>query len=331
MDIKFEIKNNTGLIILNRPKSLNALNLKMAQDFALKLDEWKSNKAIHRVLLIGEGNHFCAGGDVKSVHLSGNLSDLKKQFFLTEYKLNLSIYNFPKPYLSIWKGVVMGGGVGLSLYGDYRVVTNSSKFAMPETAIGFFPDVGGSFFLSRLNYNIGVFLGLTGHVLNSSEMLELGLATHYCPEDEIDNLVQHFINSGDIKKFKQNSQNKSAIFEKREIIDKCFAGNIKDIFNNLKNSSLKEYYFDNLIKKCPMSLAVTVELLKKGKSKSIKECLEMEYKLSQMMVNRNDFAEGIESVLIKKHHNPNWSPKSIDTINLKEIDDFLETNTSQIF
>ena len=112
----------------------------------------------------------------------------------------------------------MGGGVGLSLYGDYRVVTNSAKFAMPETAIGFFPDVGGSFFLSRLNYNIGVFLGLTGQVLNSSEMLELGLATHYCPEDEIDNLVQHFINSGEIKKFIQNSQNKSAIFEKREII-----------------------------------------------------------------------------------------------------------------
>ena len=150
MEILFEVKNSTGVITLSRPKALNALNLNMAIQLSKKLKEWEEDNAVERVILLGEGNHFCAGGDVKSVHLSGPFSELKREFFSKEYSLNLQIKNFPKPYLSIWKGVVMGGGVGLSIYGDYRIATDSTKFAMPETSIGFFPDVGGSFFLAKL-------------------------------------------------------------------------------------------------------------------------------------------------------------------------------------
>ena len=139
MEIFFEVKNSTGVITLSRPKALNALNLNMAIQLSKKLKEWEDDNAVKRVILLGEGNHFCAGGDVKSVHLSGPFSELKREFFSKEYSLNLQIKNFPKPYLSIWKGVVMGGGVGLSIYGDYRIATDSTKFAMPETSIGFFP------------------------------------------------------------------------------------------------------------------------------------------------------------------------------------------------
>ncbi|MDC0193148.1 enoyl-CoA hydratase/isomerase family protein, partial [Pelagibacteraceae bacterium] len=124
-----------------------ALNLNMAIQLAKKLKEWEDNNAVERVILLGEGNHFCAGGDVKSVHLSGPFSELKREFFSKEYSLNLQIKNFPKPYLSIWKGVVMGGGVGLSIYGDYRIATDSTKFAMPETSIGFSPCYIGAVFL----------------------------------------------------------------------------------------------------------------------------------------------------------------------------------------
>ena len=148
MEIKFEIIRSTGVITLNRPQALNALNIDMAEQFSETLNKWSADKKIKRVLLKGEGKHFCAGGDVKKVHMSGYKSNLRQNFFSTEYKLNYEIYNFPKPYMSIWKGVVMGGGVGLSIYGDYRIVTDTTKFAMPETAIGFFPDVGGRYFLS---------------------------------------------------------------------------------------------------------------------------------------------------------------------------------------
>ena len=152
--IIFEEQNETGIVLLNKPKALNALDLEMAESFYDKLNDWKNNKNIKRILIKGEGKAFCAGGDVKSVFLSSGISNLKKEFFKKEYVLNYQISNFTKPYLAIWNGIVMGGGAGLSIYGSSRIATENAKFAMPETAIGFFPDVGASFFLSRIKKNI---------------------------------------------------------------------------------------------------------------------------------------------------------------------------------
>ncbi len=331
MEIKFDTISSTGVITLNRPDALNALNLEMAEQFSEKLNEWSNNNNIKRVLLKGEGKHFCAGGDVKKVHLSGNNSDLKKNFFLTEYRLNFQIYNFPKPYLSIWRGVVMGGGVGLSIYGNFRIVTDTTKFAMPETAIGFFPDVGGSYFLSRLNNNLGVFLGLTGHILNANEIMFLKLGTHYCPENEIENLIDEYISKGAIKNFKISSLNENSILNHIELIEQCFDSNIHDIVQNIKNTSLNNKYYENIQKKCPMSLATTTELIKKGKNKNLKECLEMEFNLSQQMVYRNDFSTGIDAILVSKHHQTKWNPQSIQDINLKEVESFFKEKKNQLF
>ena len=171
MDIVFSETNQTGIIKLNRPKALNALNLEMAKKFHDKLLEWEEKDNILRVLLVGEGKHFCAGGDVKSLVLAGKENSLKHDFFKIEYKLNYLISQFSKEFLSVWNGVVMGGGVGLSIYGDHRLATDNSKFAMPESAIGFFPDVGGSYFLSNLPGNIGKYIGLTGEVLGLNELI----------------------------------------------------------------------------------------------------------------------------------------------------------------
>jgi len=331
MEIKFEIIRSTGVITLNRPQALNALNIDMAEQFSETLNKWSADKKIKRVLLKGEGKHFCAGGDVKKVHLSGNKSDLKKNFFSTEYKLNYEIYNFPKPYMSIWNGVVMGGGVGLSIYGDYRIVTDTTKFAMPETAIGFFPDVGGSYFLSRLKNNIGLLLGLTGYILNANEILSLELGTHYCPINELDNLIDEYISKGTINNFIKTPLDNSSILINTNLISECFNGNIQDILNKIKNSSLNDKLYQNIINKCPMSLFVTNELIKKGRKKSLKECLEMEFNLSQKMVYRNDFNQGIDAVLISKTHKPKWNPELLEDINLNEVESFFEENKNQLF
>jgi len=331
MEIKFEIIRSTGVITLNRPQALNALNIDMAEQFSETLNKWSADKKIKRVLLKGEGNHFCAGGDVKKVHLSGNKSNLKKNFFSTEYKLNYEIYNFPKPYMSIWNGVVMGGGVGLSIYGDYRIVTDTTKFAMPETAIGFFPDVGGSYFLSRLKNNIGLLLGLTGYILNANEILSLELGTHYCPINELDNLIDEYISKGTINNFIKTPLDNSSILINTNLISECFNGNIQDILNKIKNSSLNDKLYQNIINKCPMSLFVTNELIKKGRKKSLKECLEMEFNLSQKMVYRNDFNQGIDAVLISKTHKPKWDPELLEDINLNEVESFFEENKNQLF
>ena len=331
MEINFEIIRSTGVITLNRPQALNALNIEMAKQFSETLNKWSKDKNIKRVLLKGEGKHFCAGGDVKKVHLSDNKSNLKKNFFSTEYKLNYEIYNFPKPYMSIWKGVVMGGGVGLSIFGDYRIITDTTQFAMPETAIGFFPDVGGSYFLSRLKNNIGLFLGLTGYILNANEILSLKLGTHYCPIHELDNLIDEYISKGTINNFIKTPLDNSSILINTNLISECFNGNIQDILNKIKNSSLNDKLYQNIINKCPMSLFVTNELIKKGRKKSLKECLEMEFNLSQEMVYRNDFNQGIDAVLISKTHKPKWDPELLEDINLNEVESFFEENKNQLF
>ena len=319
MEILFEVKNSTGIITLNRPNALNALNLNMAVQFSNKLREWENDNEIERVLLMGKGKHFCAGGDVKSVHLSGPFSKLKSEFFSKEYSLNLQIKKFPKPYLSIWQGVVMGGGVGLSIYGDYRIATESTKFAMPETSIGFFPDVGGSFFLSRLDNNIGKYLGLTGELIQSKDLINFGLATNFCPEDKIDKLITQYIIDGSVSNYETETSS-SFSNAKLDFIKKNFSGDIYEIFNNMRALSDQEKLISKLQSKCPMSLAVTTLLIEDSPNRTLKECLEIEYRLSQKMVNRHDFGEGIEAVLIEKHHNPSWEPNSIENINKDDLE-----------
>ena len=319
MEILFKVKNSTGIITLNRPKALNALSLTMAIQLSNKLKEWENDNTVERVLLLGEGKHFCAGGDVKNVHLSGPFSKLKREFFSKEYSLNLQIKNFPKPYLSIWKGVVMGGGVGLSIYGDYRIATDSTKFAMPETSIGFFPDVGGSFFLSRMENNIGKYLGLTGELIQCKDLLNFGLATHFCPEDKLESLINQYILNGSIVSHEiKNSSSFSQ--EKLDFINKNFTGDIYEILKKITAKKNQDKLLNKLRSKCPMSLAVTTLLINDSLKRTLKECLEIEYRISQKMVNRNDFGEGIEAVLIKKHHNPQWQPSSIKEIDNEDLE-----------
>ena len=330
--IIFQEKNETGIILLNNPKVLNALDLEMAELFFSKLNQWQYNNNIKRVLLKGEGKAFCAGGDVKSMFLSSGVSDLKKIFLFKEYKLNYAISQFKKPYLSIWDDIVMGGGVGLSIYGNARIATENAKFAMPETAIGFFPDVGGSYFLSRIPNNLGLYLGLTGDIIGAKEMLFLGLATHFHYSKNIGNVEQNYINSGLVSYAKNIETTDSELLNNIKFIEETFVGDIHSILKKLKQSKLEfaKKKFDHLMNRCPMSLAITVELLDRAKKLSLKECLEMEFQLSQNVVYRDDFNNGIEAVLVSKTYNPTWNPKSIHDINYDEVKKLFQIHTEKL-
>ena len=333
MDILFSEIDQTGIIKLNRPKALNALNLEMAKKFYDKLLEWEENNNISRVILYGEGKHFCAGGDVKSLVLAGKKNQLKYDFFKIEYQLNYLISQFSKEFLSIWNGVVMGGGVGLSIYGDHRLVTDNSKFAMPEASIGFFPDVGGSYFLSNLPGNIGKYVGLTGDVLSVNELIFFGLATHYINFNDIENVKENFINNGNILSDNYEVENDTNIIRNIDQINELFDGNIKKIIANLKNnnSEFSKKILDILSNKCPMSLAITTKLIDDAKGRSLKECLEIEFQLSQKIVYRDDFDNGVTSLLISKDHNPIWQPSNIDEINIDELNNYFESDTESLY
>ena len=333
MDILFSEIDQTGIIKLNRPKALNALNLEMAKKFYDKLLEWEENNNIYRVILYGEGKHFCAGGDVKSLVLAGKKNQLKYDFFKIEYQLNYLISQFSKEFLSIWNGVVMGGGVGLSIYGDHRLVTDNSKFAMPEASIGFFPDVGGSYFLSNLPGNIGKYVGLTGDVLSVNELIFFGLATHYINLNDIEDVKENFINNGNILSDNYEVENDTNIIRNIDQINELFDGNIKKIIANLKNnnSEYSKKILDILSNKCPMSLAITTKLIDDAKGRSLKECLEIEFQLSQKIVYRDDFDNGVTSLLISKDHNPIWQPSNIDEINIDELNNYFESDTESLY
>jgi Enoyl-CoA hydratase/carnithine racemase len=239
----------------------------MTELFYDKLNNWKKNIKIKRILIKGYGRAFCAGGDVKSLFLSSGVSDLKKEFLFKEYKLNYLIDQFNKPYLSIWNGIVMGGGVGLSIYGNVRIATENSKFAMPETAIGFFPDVGSSYFLSRIKNNFGLYLSLTGKIISFTEMIYLNLATHFCKSANIQKLESNYIHNGLVSPIDKIDKNSSELIDNKNFIEDTFHGDIFNIFKRLKKSNLEfaKITYQNLLKRCPMSLAVTAELFKKTK------------------------------------------------------------------
>ena len=324
--IIFKETNKTGIIHLNRPEALNALNLEMAEVFLKQLKKWQMDSNILRVLLTGEGKAFCAGGDIKSMFLSTKVSNLKKNFLFKEYTLNYAISKFSKPYLSIWDGIVMGGGVGLSIYGNTRIASEKSRFAMPETGIGFFPDVGGSYFLSRISDGVGLYLGMTGKIIKAREMIVFGLATHFQNSENIKTTMSNFINQGSLPSYQNIKEEPSEVLTNLNYIQDTFKGDCISIMNNLKNSPLEfaKHTYNSLLQRCPMSLAITVELLNRAKNLSLKECLEMEYQLSQHIVYRDDFNNGVEAILVSKTYNPAWSPATIHDINFVEVNKFFE-------
>lgn len=301
-DVLFNEIGDKGIITLNRPKALNALDTSMVNKLYPTLAKWQTQKSL--VIIKGAGGKaFCAGGDVKSLALAGLKGDrsIGEKFFKEEYKTNGLIGNYKIPYVAFISGIVMGGGVGLSVHGKYRVATETTTFAMPETQIGLFPDVGGSYFLPRLPGKLGLYLALTGYRLKGVDVLKAGIATHFCDSKKLDEVESDLIKCADeaaIKKVLEKHNDIKGEFSLSphlQQINRCFSGDsVEEIIARLEKdgSEWAKKTIETLNKMSPTSLKVTVKLLGLGANLNLDQCLQMEYRLAVNCLANTDFYEG---------------------------------------
>ena len=321
-DLLFTEVGHIGIITLNRPQALNALSLSMIQAMMQQLQQWADKNSILGVVICAApGKVFCAGGDVCELYAQG----LKKapaqiDFFTQEYALNRFIYHYPKPYISLIDGLCMGGGVGITLHGKYRIATERFMVAMPETAIGLFPDVGASYLLSRLGA-FGLYAALTGARIEASTAKGLGLIDKIIPEKTLASffelLTQVDSESSLITLLYNYPSLASHPVSNQTEIDVCFnAGSVTAILEALKklDSGWAKAMIQELILKSPTSVMVTYEQIHKAKSLNFDECLAMDACLVHHFMNGSDFYEGVRAMLIDKDKSPQWDPVSIEAV-----------------
>ena len=336
-EVFFEVKESLGLITLNRPKALNALTLSMVRKIHPKLKEWENDSSIKYVLIKAQGEKaFCAGGDIRALHDWGkNNEDEAIGFYREEYTLNQYIKRYPKPYISLVNGIVMGGGVGLSVHGSHRIAGENYSFAMPETGIGLFPDVGGSFFLSRLKYEAGTYLALTGSRIKAADAIFLQTATNFVKSENFSSIINDLSKGerdpGDIITSYSSSPDEKSEFEMiSDFSLKNFKGNtIEEIIDNLKNnnSDLATKILSIIGTKSPTSLKVALRSLQLGKKNSFEDCMKMEFRMGNKVMNDHDFYEGVRALIIDKDNKPSWSPKSIEDVEDGFVDEFFHSLT----
>ena len=331
-EVFFEKKGSLGLITLNRPEALNALTLNMVRLIHPKLKIWEEDNEIKTVAVTAVGDKaFCAGGDIRALYDWGKNNDKKATgFYYEEYQLNQLIKSYTKPYISFVNGIVMGGGVGISVHGSYRVAGENYSFAMPETGIGLFPDVGGSFFLSRLKNNVGMYLALTGSRIKSSDAIELGIAEYFIQSENFDDIFKQLsegITPDEVlSSFNSNKVN-SDLKNDFEKINELFSGNsLEDIFERLENdnSDFSQKNLSLLRSKSPTSLNITFRQIKNGSELNFEDCMKMEFRMVTKVMNDHDFYEGVRALIIDKDNDPVWKPETVEKVSDEEIDEFFK-------
>ena len=314
-------QGRAGRITLNRPHALNALDLPMIHTIAAALESWRDDSGVHLVVIDAAGERaFCAGGDVRMIRswaLNG-AHDTVESFFLHEYTLNRAIARYPKPYVAIIDGVCMGGGVGLSVHGSFRVVSEHAQFAMPETHIGMFPDVGGSFILPRLRDAFGMYLGLTGARADGADACWLGLATHYMPRAAMaglaDALAEHGLGAlagraerppqGQMQALDDRVAASFRTESAAQIVDRL--SGMDDEWARTTLSALRAA--------SPTALLTSFDLIRASAERTFEECQAAELALTRHMTRHPDFAEGVRAMLVDKDRNPRWSPARLEDV-----------------
>lgn len=324
-EILFENRGAVGLITLNRPKALNALTLGMVTAMRAKLEEWAEDSAVGVVLVRGAGSKaFCAGADIRAVRESGLAgTPYALDFFRAEYQLNAYIKRYPKPYVALIHGICMGGGLGLSVHGQYRVAGSSAVFAMPETGIGFFPDVGASYFLSRLGGQVGLYLGLTGARVKAADAFYLKLATHWVPSEYWEAFVDALA-SGDeptdiLTEMARDLLPSAPISDRREEIDAIFkSSSVGDILAMLDQDEIDDEWSSEtaalIRRRSPTSLNLTYNEIRSGKTLGFDDCMRMEYRMVNRILQGKDFYEGVRAVIVDKDNAPKWTPANLAEI-----------------
>ncbi|PHR54583.1 MAG: enoyl-CoA hydratase [Robiginitomaculum sp.] len=329
--VHFEVFGNLGVITLNRPKALNALTTEMCAAITKTMLAWEEDTRIGAVLVQGAGDRaFCAGGDIIMLHDSGKARDGRaEEFWRVEYALNDLIYRYKKPYISLIDGIVMGGGVGLSVHGRYRIAGDNTLFAMPETGIGYFPDVGGTYFLPRLGKAIGNWLGMTGARLKTAQTYALGIANAYIPTerhgDVITALSKAQLDGSDIAVLNilETLVQAPPKFEALPSVIEAFAKDTPaEILRALHadDSEWAQKQASLLHSKSPLAVCITFEALRQGAHLNFRDAMCQELGISLAFMTTQDFYEGVRAAVIDKDRNPKWSSESLEAVNLSEIE-----------
>lgn len=342
-EVLAEVRNHIGHLTLNRPTGLNAITLDMVRLLQQRLDAWASDADVHAVVLRGAGDKaFCAGGDIRSLYDSYKSGDtLHEDFFVEEYALDLTIHHYRKPVLALMDGFVLGGGMGLVQGADLRVVTEKSRLAMPEVAIGYFPDVGGSYFLPRIPGELGIYLGVSGVQIRAADALYCGLADWYLDSSKLaildEKLDQMEWQDTPLKSL-QNLLSKHAvqtlpdapIEALRPAIDHFFAlPDVPSMVEQLRAVTVANSHewatttADLLETRSPLAMAVTLEMLRRGRHLSLEQCFALELHLDRQWFARGDLIEGVRALLIDKDKTPRWNPPNLAALDAAHVASFF--------
>lgn len=339
-DILFEKTGDWGVVTLNREKALNALTWDMVKAMHDQLSEWAALNAVRAVMVKGAGEKaFCAGGDVRWLYDNARDDPAHaSEFFRDEYTNNALIYHFPKPYVSLIDGVVMGGGVGISVHGDFRVAGDATLFAMPETGIGLFPDVGGGHFMPRLHDGLGLYYALTGARAKAADCMAAGIATHYTPTDKQADLEAALLATplgshahADIESVLDEfagDPGHAGVNDLRADIARLFQGHaaLASLFAALEadDSPFADETMKTLARMSPTSMAIAFEQMKRGHALDFDDNMKMEFRIVRRVMEGHDFFEGVRATIIDRDRNPQWKPATLGDVSDADIARYFE-------
>ena len=330
--VLLQVEGRAGRITLNRPEKLNALTHPMVRTIDAALAAWARDPAVATVVMTGAGERgLCAGGDIRLFHDDARSGDGRASaaFWADEYRLNARIARFPKPYVAVMDGIVMGGGVGVSAHGSVRIVTERSRVAMPETAIGLAPDVGGTYLLARAPGELGTHLALTGAPVGAADAVLCGLADHFVPSAQVPELLTALAGSPVPEVLPQYATEPPAgeLSGHRDWIDHCYAvDSVEEIVDRLLDFGVPEAKAtaETILAKSPTALKVTLAALRRARSlASLERVLEQEYRVSCAALSSPDLVEGIRARIIDKDRDPRWSPASLRDVTDETVAHFF--------
>jgi enoyl-CoA hydratase len=330
-EISSRVENGVGFVTLNRPKAINSLNQGMVEGLRAVLAGWERDAAVDAVVLSGAGERgLCAGGDVVAIYHSARGDGVAaRRFWHDEYLLNGRIGRFPKTYVALMDGIVMGGGVGVGAHANTRVVTETSKVAMPEVGIGFIPDVGGAYLLSRAPGSLGLHAALTGAPFSGADAIAMGFADHYVPHDKLDTFSQAIAADGVERAIAAHAIEPppSSLAAQRDWIDECYTGDtIVDIVAALRghDAGAANDAANLIATRSPIALSVTLEAVRRAaKLDTLEDVLTQDYRVSSASLRSHDLVEGIRAQLVDKDRNPKWSPASPAAVSAADVDAYF--------
>jgi enoyl-CoA hydratase/carnithine racemase len=330
-EILTRVDRGVGLITLNRPKAINSLTHPMVNELSRVLTQWERDDEVRVVVVSGAGERgLCAGGDIVAIYHSARADGSEaRQFWYDEYLLNGHIGRYTKPYIALMDGIVMGGGVGVGTHGGVRVVTETTKMAMPEVGIGFIPDVGGTFILSRAPGLLGLHAALTGAPFTGADAIAMGFADHFVPHDKLEHFTNAILDDGIDAALAARATEPPAspLLAQRDWIDDCYAGEtVADIIAALRGHDARPANdAANLIAtRSPISVSVALEAVRRAaKLDTLEDVLRQEYRTSCGSLRSHDLVEGIRAQVIDKDRNPRWSPASLAGVTAADIEAYF--------